>query len=188
MSRPGGVRSVLAGGLPAQGHPVGWAAGQVALAGGIALPASALVYLVLATGRLHVPYWQLWLLLTAGLLLQWLLRTVDQPPPLPAPVAQGQAADRAGPGHRPFPQAERWQRRLATTSGDPDWYARVVQERLAALVAGRLRQRHGVRLAAEPARARQLLGDELYEFLTAPPTRTPSPAELDRLVTRMEEI
>jgi hypothetical protein len=181
----GGLRGLLGRGLPFRGYTAGWLLAQVGLAGTLSLFGSIFVALVLATGRLQVPFGQLWLLITAGFLLQWLLRTVDVPAPMPAPAADptGFELDAA-----PYPQVDRWQRRLSISDRDPQWYAGVVRDRVAVVVAERLRQRHGVRLDTDPDRARQHLGNELYGFLTDPVVHTPSPAELHRLVTRMEEI
>lgn len=157
---------------------------RAAVAAGLGLLAGALLYLVLTAAGRHLPYWQLWLVITAGLLLAGMVRAAGAPEGGPAAVPQPPP----DPPVSPFRAAERWERRLATTQGDPGWYAEVAHARIAGLVAERLRQRHGVRLAADPARAQQLLGEELYAFLTTAPSRTPSPAELRRLTTRMEEI
>jgi hypothetical protein len=104
------------------------------------------------------------------------------------PAAPADDSDRADPRDSPYRQPDRWERRLSVTSGDPEWYSRVVRDRLTVLVAERLWQRHGVRLAADPDRARTVLGAELHRFLTEPVHRTPDPAELGGLITRMEEI
>jgi hypothetical protein len=182
--RRGMIARLLRNGLPFPGYTPSWIAGQVAVAGALSLVASAMISLLLAPGGLYLAYWQLWLLITAVLLVRWFGRPVRKPPPgtevAPDPVSDADTAD------RPYPVAARWQHRLSVTSGDPEWFGRVARDRLAALVAERLRQRHGVRLA-DP-RAEAVLGDELHAFLTAPVTRTPSPAELGRLITRMEQL
>lgn len=175
---------LLAGGLARRDDTAVWLVGQVALAGGVALVASFAVTVVLSTAGLHVPYWQLWLVITGLFLLKWTLMPAGEPPPAPAP----DPVEGALPTDRPYPQADRWERRLSVTSGDPEWYTRVVRDRLAGLVAERLRQRHGVAMTTDPGRARVILGEELYEFLTVPLTRTPDRSGLSRLITRIEEI
>ena len=185
MSRRRGLAGLLAGGLARRDDLGSWLAAQVALAGGVALVAGAVVTVVLSTARLHVPYWQLWLVITGLLLLQWTLmpdRAGDARAAVPEPVGGSELHD------RPYPQVDRWESRLAVTSGDPEWYSRVVRDRLAGLVAERLRQRHGFVMTTDRGRARVILGEELYEFLTAPLTRTPDRAGLSRLITRIEEI
>ena len=177
---------LLTGGLRFTGYTPAWVAGQLALAGLFGLLAGALVEAFLLPARLTLTFGQLWLLCTAGFLVQWAAQPLREPLALPpGPAADPDPADRAD---RPYPQLERWERRLSVTDGDPEWYTRVVRDRLVGLVAERLWQRRGVRLAAEPERARSVLGDELHRFLTGPLPATPQPAELGRLISRMEEI
>jgi hypothetical protein len=181
MSVRKGVLGLVSDGLRFPGYTPAWLAGQLGLAGAFAALASGAINLFLAPGRLYLSYWQLWLLLTAALLVLWFGRPVREPPP--GAEVTPEAPDE---GHRPYPIADRWARRLSVTSEDPEWFSRVARDRLAALVAERLRQRHGLRLA-DPAAA-ALLGDELYAFLTEPLSRTPTPAELGRHITRMEQL
>lgn len=186
MIRRGAVLRLLARGpRPDRRRPVRLAR-QLAAAAGLSLVAAIVIELILLPGRWYLPFGQLWLVVTAALLVQWTVGGV----PEPAAMAGLAAADRpvpAGPPAQPFPLVDRWAQRLWVPSGDPERFGPVARDRLAALVAERLRQRHGVRLA-DPRRARSILGDELYAFLTGPLTRTPTPAELGRLITRMEEI
>lgn len=179
------ISRLLAGGLAFTGYTPGWLAGQAGVAGGLALLIGAAVAAVLAPGRLYLEFWQLWLLIAAGLLVQWTARTLREPEPPPGPPDDPTRAELT---RRPFTQVDRWERRLSVTSGDPEWYTRVVRDRMTELVAERLRQRHGFRLAGDRRRARTVLGDQLYGFLTGPVTTTPDPAGLDRLLTRIEEI
>lgn len=197
MSVRKGVLGLLTDGLRFPGgYSPAWVAGQVAVAGALSLVASGALNLFLAPGGRYLSFWQLWLLITAALLVLWLARPVREPPPAPevapdlpgaAGTADGSPLSWPGPHASPYAVADRWARRLSVTSDDPEWFSRVARDRLAALVGERLRQRHGVRLA-DGQRARVLLGDELYAFLTEPVTRTPDPAELGRLITRMEQL
>lgn len=185
-SRRRRVRAFARAGIPLRGHPALWVLGQVAAAAGLGLAASVLVLLSLALGGLGTGFWPLWSVLTGGLLAHWALGTLRDPFPGPVPeLADDGMADFQ---QRPFTHADRWERRLSTTDQDPEWYTRVVRDRLTVLVGERLRQRQGIGLSRDPDRARAVLGDELHRFLTEPLTRTPDPAELGRLITRMEEI
>jgi hypothetical protein len=177
---------LIAGGLRFTGYTPRWVAGQFALAGLFGLAAGAMIEAVLLPAGRYLHFGQIWLLVTAALMVQWAARPL-RPPVLP-PAGPSDDSDQADPRDRPYRQPDRWERRLSVTSGDPEWYTRVVRDRLTALVAERLRQRHGVRLAADPDRARTVLGEELHRFLTEPVHRTPDPAELGGLITRMEEI
>jgi len=178
MSARKGVLGLLTRGLRYPGYTPAWIARQVGVAAAMSLVASGMLNLFLAPGGVYLTFWQLWLLVTAALLVLWFAGPVREPLPQPEvdPFAATEAVD------HPYPIADRWANRLSVTSGDPEWFGRVARDRLAALVVERLRQRHGIR-RADP----DILGDELYEFLTAPITHTPTPAELDRLITRMEQ-
>lgn len=183
MSRRGRWRRWLRKGAPYRGFSASWVARQVALAGAVGAAPAALVYLSLHASGLHAPFWQLWALVTVPVLTVWLLPALAAAPAAPAP-----APDTGLPPVVPFPQVARWERRLSVVNDDPQWYARVVRDRIRTVVADRLRLRHGIRLATEPERARATLGDPLYGFLTEPLTHVPDPAELARLLTRMEEL
>jgi hypothetical protein len=65
---------------------------------------------------------------------------------------------------------------------------RRVQPMLFDLATHRLRRQHGVELIEDPERARELLGDEPFRFLTDV-VRTPIPAaELERVVSAIEVL
>jgi hypothetical protein len=180
------LAALLGGGLGFSGYTPRWVAGQVALAGLFALLAVGFVELWLLPAQVYVHFAQLWLLGTAGLLVLWLGRPLREPPSAPAePAADAAQAELRD---RPYAQVERWERRLSVTAGDPEWFSRVVRDRLTGLVAERLWQRHGIRLATDPDRARAVLGDELSELLTSPLAGTPDPGAMSRLIDRMEEI
>lgn len=172
-------------GVPYRGRFATWIARQVALAAVVAVPATGFVLLVLAATQLGVPFWQLWLLLAVGLLVRWFLLAVGQPAAAPPQAGSLPAAELPSSS---YPLADRWERRLSITDGDAAWYSTVVRDRMVPVVSERMRRRHGFTLATDPARAQHLLGEPLYHFLTGRLDRTPSPAELRWLVSRMEEI
>lgn len=179
------LREFLAGGVRFPGYTPAWLARQAGAAALLALAPTLGVELWLAPSGRYLQFGQLWLLFSAGLLVLWTIR------PLGQPTARLPAFDpaRAELPDQPYPLADRWERRLSITSGDPQWYTRVVRDRLVALVAERFRQQYGSAPAATGAdQVRMVLGDELHQFLTAPLAHTPSRDELDRLITRMEEI
>ncbi|GIJ44824.1 hypothetical protein Val02_17100 [Virgisporangium aliadipatigenens] len=82
----------------------------------------------------------------------------------------------------------RWEQRFAWTERDHVRFASAVRPRLGELVAERLRQKHGVSVAEQPEKARAILGDPLWTFLTERVKRGPKPAELAALVAEMEKI
>jgi hypothetical protein len=177
--------AVLAEGPSADRGLGRWAVRAVALAGGLSAAASTVVYAVLTGYAYRIPFLQLWLFGAALLLVPWTLRLLHGRPARPDDDVDSDAVE---VGLRPFSQVEKWRRRLDTTSDDVEWFTRVVHARIVPLVEQRLRQRHGVRLAEDPERVRAILGGPLHDFLTVPLPRTPSPQELDRLITRIEEI
>lgn len=167
------------------GYTPGWVGRQVLLATSIgALAALGLYASVGITLMYALPLAELWLAASALLLLRQLLAPLRAQPAgvnlrIDPALAEG---TRTGA----FPLADRWERRIEATVHAPDRYAEVVRDRVRLLAAERLRQR-GIHLAAEPDRAATVLGPELYQFLTGPIDRPPSPPELGRLLTRLEE-
>jgi hypothetical protein len=59
---------------------------------------------------------------------------------------------------------------------------------LVELVDERLRQRHGCTRTGDPARARSLLGEPLWGYLSDPAARTPPPRGLAALLTTVEGL
>jgi hypothetical protein len=81
-----------------------------------------------------------------------------------------------------------WERPLDWSASRPERFAKVILPRLGELADERLRQRHGVTRASDPARARALLGERLWTFLDTPPRRTPSPRALAAIVAELEKL
>lgn len=82
----------------------------------------------------------------------------------------------------------RWDTMLDWSHTDAGRFNRKVVPRLAEVVDERLRQRHGITRAGDPRRAREILGDSLWSFLTMPSRRPPQPRELDQIVTALEKL
>lgn len=59
---------------------------------------------------------------------------------------------------------------------------------LADLADDRLRRHHGIDMADEPARARAVLGEDLWHAISAPRTAPPTTADLDRWLTALERL
>lgn len=59
---------------------------------------------------------------------------------------------------------------------------------LADIARDRLRRYHGVDFDSEPARSRELMGDDLWNAMTASPTRLPTTGDLDRWLTGLERL
>jgi hypothetical protein len=63
-----------------------------------------------------------------------------------------------------------------------------VQPAVAGIVDERLRLRHAVNRNADPGRAEELCGRELWTFITVPATRPVSPNELATVVAQLEAL
>src|SRR6185436_4289978 len=82
----------------------------------------------------------------------------------------------------------RWERNLGRAHSDPDLYARNVLPVLAELADERLRLRHGITRAADPRRARELLGEPLWAALHDRGRRSAKPSELETYVNALERL
>jgi hypothetical protein len=82
----------------------------------------------------------------------------------------------------------RWDNRLSFGERDAGRFASSIRPRITELVDERLRQRHGLTRASDPARARELLGEPLWELLHAPSVRNPSPRQLAAIIAKVEEL
>lgn len=81
-----------------------------------------------------------------------------------------------------------WESELSQAQGRSDRFREVVLPLLRDLADERLRQRHGITRASDPARARQLLGERLWRLLDTPPKRIPAPRDLAALVAELEQV
>ena len=151
--------------------------------------AGGLLLRVLGAG---VPYTLIFaILLAAQLLYRW-LRSVD-PQPIPRglrlPVfASGEDGPRPTDGLQLA--VTRWDTRLSWVrlQNDPHQFARTIQPRLIQLIDERLRLRHGIVRSVDPLRARAVLGDPLWTFMTTPVRAHVTPADLTALIRQMEGI
>lgn len=82
----------------------------------------------------------------------------------------------------------RWDTMMDWSHTDAERFNRKVLPRLAEVVDERLRQRHGIDRASDPLRARTILGDPLWTFVTMPSRRPPHPRDLDQIVSALEKL
>ncbi|GAA4689273.1 hypothetical protein [Phytohabitans rumicis] len=82
----------------------------------------------------------------------------------------------------------RWERRLSWYESDRERFQTSVRPLLREMVDERLRQRHGFTLNSDPKRARALIGDPLWNFLTTPAKRPLAPSDLAASVSRLEKL
>ena len=87
-----------------------------------------------------------------------------------------------------YEAVRRWDRRLEWGATYPERFQYTMTGRLAELVDERLRQRHGITRASDPARARALIGEDVWNLTSGSAQRVPSPREVFVLVQRMEAL
>jgi hypothetical protein len=81
----------------------------------------------------------------------------------------------------------RWER-LLHRAGQDVGSARATHRTLVEIADERLRQRHSVSRDGDPARARTLLGEPLWNYLSTPPTRNLSPRDAAAYVQQLERL
>jgi hypothetical protein len=159
----------------------------------IAAAGAGAIYVVLRTLEFVAPYPLLVAVILAVQLLRRALAAVPVLPPPPALYSEAwgvvdEPADRFAVPDGAVRAVERWEARFGWTERDAARFKTAVLPRLYELVDERLRQRHGVTLRDDPARARALIGEQLWTFLHARVARTPSAREMVVLVVEMEKI
>ena len=78
--------------------------------------------------------------------------------------------------------------RLSWGTADADRFRERLRPVLTELAADRLRSRRGVDPHTQPEHARRILGEPLWQLMTGPTERSPSRAELVRMVEALERI
>jgi hypothetical protein len=149
--------------------------------------ATTVTVAALRAGGLHAP---LVLIIAAFIVLRLVLLAVAEvaPPPLPKRRGGGSGSS-SGPSSDALRAAvRRWERTLDRANADPDLYSRNVLPVLAELADERLRLRHGITRASDPRRARELLGDPMWEALHDRGRRAGKTRELEGLVDALERL
>jgi hypothetical protein len=82
----------------------------------------------------------------------------------------------------------RWESRFVQSKGESGRFARDLLPMIGEVADERLRLRHGLTRDTDPARARALLGEELWAFLTTSTKRTPAPRDLAAVIGRLENL
>jgi hypothetical protein len=133
------------------------------------------------------------LIVAAFVALRLLMLAVSEvaPPALPRPSARRtyDEGDYRWAGTDTLRAAvRRWEQRLDWVQNDGDKFSRTLLPVLAELIDERLRLQHGITRSSDPQRARELLGEPLWQFLDDPGRRAPKPRELSAYVDALEKI
>jgi len=150
-----------------------------------ALAVTAVGFAALRTAKLDAPLWFIFLVSCALVAVVVGVRRV-RPPLRPRAAGRRHLPEVPPDGLRHA--VKRWESRLEWCHADAGAFNRKVIPALGEVVDERLRQRHGITRASDPARARQLVGEPLWSFLTTPVRRPPAPRELANLIAWMERI
>lgn len=157
--------------------------------------ASAMIYVLVRSAGVAVPYF-LVAAACVGVLMLWLaLRAVTAPGwlhirALTATPRILRIRDPNGwylGGDGMLAAVRRWDRRLDWGLTHPARFASTTLPRLGELVDERLRQHQGITRASDPARARALLGENLWVLL-APRLDVPSRRELMAALADLERL
>jgi hypothetical protein len=115
------------------------------------------------------------------------------PPPTPKTVGRRRAGEEDGfyrwtGGDALRGAVRRWESRLDWSQNEPGRFSRNVLPELAELADERLRQHHGITRASDPRRARELLGEPLWQLLAEPDRRPPKARDWAALVAALEKL
>jgi hypothetical protein len=175
-----------------------WLVKTALLAAVVAVP----VWGAFRLANLDVPYPLIFMVGLVGHTLRTLLRWIS-PRPLPGtmlrPSVELVSEDQAGGAAQDglYLATARWDTRLSWVKSQGtersrgsavSQFARTVQPRLVDIIDERLWLRHAVRRSADPVRAHALLGEKLWEFVTQPVLKNPTPREVAGLIALMEAI
>ncbi len=103
-------------------------------------------------------------------------------------VSEDQAGGTAQDGL--YLATSRWDSRLSWVKvhGEKGQFARTVQPRLVEIIDERLWLRHRVSRTGDPDKARPIVGEQLWTFITEPVSRNMTPREVAGLIALMEQI
>lgn len=115
----------------------------------------------------------------------WRLLAAAAPPVDPANPAPAEPEPAGGS----FENITGLEHELSWSSVDAERFDQRVRPRLVRLAEDRLRRQHGIEPAAQPEAARRIVGESLWQLMTAGPSpRPPTPAQLSRLLAEIGRI
>jgi hypothetical protein len=95
---------------------------------------------------------------------------------------------RFGGGDMVRTAVRQWEHRLDWSENDPDRFSSNLLPVLSELTDERLRLRHGITRASDPRRARELLGEPLWQLFEEPRGRPPKQRELVGYLETLEKL
>jgi hypothetical protein len=163
--------------------------------GVVSVLGAGVAYALLLTSGVAIPYLLLLFILVVAQVVRRVL-VLSAADPVPSTLRRSSAE---WPGQDQWAELPRDGLHLATARWDtrlgwmrlrdgPEQFARNVQPRLVEIIDERLRLKHGITRAREPERARAVLGETLWRFVTAPVTWSISGRDVAALIEAMEGI
>jgi len=155
---------------------------------------TAAIVLGLRLARIAVPVALVAAGVTALMILRGILRAVRATAAVPLRRHGEESGEYAfGGSYVSTPDAMRravlrWEHRLAWHADAPGTFAVQFQPFLREMADERLRQGYGVTIEADPAQARRVLGEPLWELLTGEHRRAPGARELAAAVAAVERL
>jgi hypothetical protein len=155
----------------------------------VAVVVSVVAQVVLKGMRVGVPFALVFASVAALVALRYTLRALDiQPLPATlrasAPVRRMPRVNSDGMSNA----ARTWSGRLEFAQDDPGRLNRIVRPALVDIIDERIRLRHGITRASDPERFGQIVGPELWKFMTEPLPQRFTPHMMATLVAQMEAL
>jgi hypothetical protein len=84
--------------------------------------------------------------------------------------------------------ASSWNMRLDYAQDEPRHFERIIRPAFIEIIDERIRLGHGVTREADPERFREIVGPQLWKFMTEPVPRRMTPQMIAAVVAQMEEL
>lgn len=157
---------------------------RLALAAGLGLGIGIAVLLAaVASGAAPPPELCAGVGMATAVLVQLVRETAAGPQPLPELIEQPAPA-----GGEYLARLRQAERRLEAACRDGSKYDRNVRPMLARLATDRLRQKYGIDPRSQPVQAREVLGEQLWSLMTAPPAPSSPASSHTQLSTLLDQI
>jgi hypothetical protein len=155
----------------------------------VAVTISVVAHLVLVGTRVGVSFALVFATVTALVALRYTLRALDIQKLPQTLLASAPVRHMVQPKTDGMSEAARsWNNRLEFAHDDSGRLDRLIRPAFVDIINERIRLGHGITRGSDPELFRQLVGPELWKFMTMPVPRRFSPHMIATLVAQMEEL